>query len=211
MHISEGILSAPVLIGSGLITVAGTALGLHKIDHERIMSVAILTSTFFVASLIHVPIGSGSIHLILNGLLGLILGWASFPAILIALFLQALFFQFGGIAVLGVNTLNAAVPAVICFYLFRPLLRRVKYSAVAGFGAGFFAVFLSAILVAVSLISSDTGFIDTAKVILIANIPLMLIEGIITGCIVTFLIKVQPEILGQGSNILSACNSKNKV
>ncbi len=195
MHISEGILSVPVLIGGGLITMAGTALGLHKIDHKRIMPVAILTSTFFVASLIHVPIGPGSIHLILNGLLGIILGWASFPAILIALFLQALFFQFGGIVVLGVNTLNTAVPAVICFYLFRPLLREVKYSAAAGFGAGFFAVFLSTLFVAISLISSDTGFIATAKVILIANIPLMLIEGIITSCIITFIFKVKPEIL----------------
>ena len=48
MHISEGILSVPVLIGGGLITMAGTALGLHKIDHKRIMPVAILTSTFWV-------------------------------------------------------------------------------------------------------------------------------------------------------------------
>ncbi len=209
MHISEGILSAPVLIGGGLITMAGTALGLHKIDHERIMPVAILTSTFFVASLIHIPIGPGSIHLILNGLLGIILGWASFPAILIALCLQALFFQFGGIAVLGVNTLNAAVPAIFCFYIFRPLLRQVKYSAVAGFGAGFFAVFLSTLFVAMSLITSDTGFISTAKIIMIANIPLMLIEGIITSCIVTFIFKVKPEILRPHSRTFTNMKTKN--
>ncbi len=195
MHISEGILSLPVLIGGGFLTVAGTALGLHKIDHERIMPVAILASTFFVASLIHVPMGPGSVHLILNGLLGIILGWASFPAILIALFFQALFFQFGGILVLGVNTLNVAVPAIICFYLFRPLLKQNRYAALAGFCAGFFAVFLSALFMAMSLITSDTGFMTTAQIILIAHVPIMLIEGLITSFIVSFIIRVQPEIL----------------
>jgi cobalt/nickel transport system permease protein len=38
-----------------------------------------------VASLIHVPIGPSNAHLILNGLVGLLLGWGAFPAILVAL------------------------------------------------------------------------------------------------------------------------------
>ncbi len=49
--------------------------------------------------------------------MGLLLGWPAFPAILVGLFLQALLFQFGGLTVLGVNTFNVAVPAVLCFYL----------------------------------------------------------------------------------------------
>ena len=36
------------------------------------------------------------LHLVLNGLMGLLLGWLAVPAILVALFLQALLFQFGG-------------------------------------------------------------------------------------------------------------------
>ena len=68
--------------------------------------VGILSSAFFMASLIHVPIGPSSVHLLLNGIVGLLLGWGAFPAILVGLALQAMFFQFGGITVLGVNTLN---------------------------------------------------------------------------------------------------------
>ena len=45
-------------------------------------------------------------HLILNGLLGMLLGWAAFPSIFVALMLQAILFQYGGITVLGVNTFN---------------------------------------------------------------------------------------------------------
>ena len=81
MHISEGILSAPVLICSGAIAAAGTINGLKKVDYEHIMPTALLSSTFFVASLIHVPLGPGSVHLVLNGLLGIILGWAAIPGI----------------------------------------------------------------------------------------------------------------------------------
>ena len=112
MHISEGALS-PAMLGAGAaLTVVGTAIGLRRLDYDRIMTVAILSSAFFVGSLIHVPIGLSSAHLILNGLLGAILGWAAFPAILTALLLQAVLFQFGGITVLGVNTFNVAGPAV---------------------------------------------------------------------------------------------------
>ena len=76
------------------------------------MTVAILAAAFFVGSLIHVPIGPSSVHLILNGLLGMLLGWAAFPSIFVALMLQAILFQYGGITVLGVNTFKIIVP---CF------------------------------------------------------------------------------------------------
>ena len=122
MHIAEGILSAPVLIGGAGAALSGTALGLKAVDYERITRVGILSSAFFVASLIHVNIGPSSTHLILNGLVGLMLGWAAFPAILVALILQAFLFQYGGITVLGVNTVIMALPAVICYYAFRPLI-----------------------------------------------------------------------------------------
>ncbi|MBW1888008.1 MAG: cobalt transporter CbiM, partial [Deltaproteobacteria bacterium] len=115
MHISEGILSTPVLISGAVLATAGTAVGLKKLDYERIPHVAILSAAFFVASLIHVPIGPSSVHLILNGLMGLFLGWVVFPAILIGLILQAILFQFGGLTTLGVNTILMGLPAFICF------------------------------------------------------------------------------------------------
>ncbi|WP_011188005.1 cobalt transporter CbiM [Desulfotalea psychrophila] len=196
MHISEGVLSPPVLALGGVITVAGTAMGLKHLDGEKIMTTALLTSTFFVASLIHVPVGPANVHLILSGLMGITLGWACFPAILTALFLQVLFFQYGGFTVLGVNTANMAVPAIICYLLFRPLLTSGKKGQkVAAFASGFIAVLLGTLFMAGSLFASDQQFFNTAKLVCIAHIPLMFIEGIITMFAVTFLAKVQPEFL----------------
>lgn len=196
MHISEGILSGPVLLGGGALTILGTAIGFRRLNYERIMTVALLASTFFVASLIHIPIGPGSVHLLLGGLMGLILGWAAFPAILVALLLQALFFQYGGLLVLGVNTFNIAAPAVLCGLTLKPWLHRGKRGQLtAGFLAGFCSILLSALLTAGTLWLSDTGFSHAAGILVASNVPVMVIEGCITLFIVGFLARVQPEIL----------------
>ena len=195
MHISEGILSAPVLIGGASLTAVGTMIGLKKLDLDRIMEVSMLTATFFVASLIHVPIGPASIHLVLSGLLGIMLGWVCFPAILVGLLMQAVFFQYGGLMVLGVNGFIMAFPAVLCFYLARPLLTHAKTRPLAGFIAGSGAILLSAICMALALAFTDVGFLTTAKITILANIPIMVIEGFITMFIVVFIGRVHPDLL----------------
>ena len=195
MHISEGILSAPVLIGGASLTAVGTMVGLKKLDLDRIMEVSMLTATFFVASLIHVPIGPASIHLVLSGLLGIMLGWVCFPAILVGLLMQAVFFQYGGLMVLGVNGFIMAFPAVLCFYLARPLLGNAKTRPLAGFIAGSGAILLSAICMALALAFTDVGFLATAKITVLANVPIMVIEGFITMFIVVFIGRVHPDLL----------------
>ncbi|EPR37352.1 cobalamin (vitamin B12) biosynthesis CbiM protein [Desulfovibrio sp. X2] len=196
MHISEGVLSAPVLLTGAVLTAAGTAVGLRRMDYDRLMPVAVLSAAFFVASLIHVPVGPTSVHLILNGLIGAILGWAAFPAILVGLALQAVLFLYGGITSLGVNTFNMAMPGVVCFYLFRPLLaRQGRAAAVGGFCCGFLGVLLAALLTAASLAFTDEGFLAAAKVLLLAHLPVMCIEGVITALAVSFLARTRPELL----------------
>ena len=196
MHISEGVLSAPVLVSGGALAAAGTAIGLKKIDYDHLARVGILSATFFVASLVHVPIGPSSVHLIMNGILGLLLGWAAFPAILVALLLQAVFFQFGGITTLGVNTIIMALPAVICYYLFAPLLHKDrKYLLLAGFGCGFCAVLFGGVIVGLALMFTEENFLKVAMLVVTAHIPVMIIEGIVTAFCVAFLKKVQPAML----------------
>lgn len=196
MHISEGVLSAPVLTGGWVLTAVGMAVGLKRLDYDRLMTVAILAAAFFVASLIHVPIGPVSVHLILNGLLGVILGFAAFPAICVALLLQAVLFQYGGLIVLGVNTLDMALPAVVCFLVFGPMLRAGGLVRTVGaFGCGFCAVLLAGLLTALALALSGEAFWGTAKVIFLAHVPIMGIEGVLTAVTVGFLAKVRPEML----------------
>ena len=196
MHISEGVLSGPVLISGGALAAAGTAVGLKKLDYDRIARAGILSAAFFVASLIHVPIGPSNAHLILNGLVGLLLGWAAFPAILVALVLQAMLFQFGGITALGVNTIVMALPAVICYLVFsRFLHKRPLVALSAAFACGFLSVLFGAVLVGLALIFTEENFFEVSAIVIAAHIPVMIIEGVITAVCVSFLKKVQPAML----------------
>jgi cobalt/nickel transport system permease protein len=198
MHISEGVLSAPVLVGGAALTAAGLGVALKKLRNEDIPKVGVLSAGFFVAGLIHVPIGFASVHLVLNGLVGIILGWLSFPAIFVALLLQSIMFQYGGITALGVNTFNMAVPALVSYTLFARLVTKTSNSllcSVSAFMAGSLAIFLSGILVGISLYLTGEAFLPAAKVVVAGHIPVMVIEGIITAACVTFLKKVKPELL----------------
>jgi len=197
MHISEGVLPGWLLVSGYALTSAGVALGLKKLDYSKIPIAGVLSAVFFVASLIHVPIGVGSAHLILNGVAGLILGWAVFPVILVGLFLQAVLFQFGGLTVLGVNTFNMAFPAVIAYYLCQPLLRETTLFrlVLVSIIAVTISILGSGILLSLELLATAESFKETAKLIILVHFPIVIVESIITFFILSFLNKVAPELL----------------
>lgn len=196
MHISEGVLSPAILGGGAALAALGVTLGLRRLDYERLMTVAVAAAVFFVGSLVHVPAGVSSVHLILNGLVGVLLGWAAFPAILVALVLQGVLFQYGGITVLGVNTVTMAAPAVLSAWLFRPLLQRPRWRRLGGFCIGACSVAGAALLTALALGMTDEGFLGAAGVLLLAHLPVMAAEGVITALTVGFLARVRPDVLG---------------
>ena len=198
MHISEGVLSAPVLISGATLAAVGAGIGLKKIDYDRLPQVAILSASFFVASLVHVPIGPTSVHLVLNGLLGIFLGWASFPAILVGLLLQAVLFQFGGFTSLGVNGVTMAIPAVLCYALFTTGVRsNIRSVSIAcSFLCGFCGVLFGSLILALAMISTGEAFLAVAKFVVVAHLPVMVIEGLMTTFCVQFLKRVKPEMLG---------------
>ena len=196
MHISEGVLSGPVLLSGAALAAAGTAIGLKKLDYDRIAKAGILSAAFFVAALIHVPIGPSNAHLILNGLVGLLLGWAAFPTILVALVLQAMLFQFGGITALGVNTIIMALPAVVSYFICSPFLHKKSALALsAAFACGFLSVALSAAFLGLALVFTEESFFEVSAIVIGAHIPVMIIEGLVTAMCVAFLRKVQPSML----------------
>jgi cobalt/nickel transport system permease protein len=196
-HIPDGVLSAPVLITGGVATAAALTVATRRLDFDRIPQAALLAAALFVASLVSVPVGPSAVHLMLNGLMGLVLGWASVPAIVVALVMQAVFFGFGGLVALGVNAFNIALPALVCAFALGPLLPRAGPRGVFALGvaAGVFGVGLTGGLVAATLTLSGEGFAPAAKVIVATYVPLMAIEGAVTGATVAFVRRVAPELL----------------
>lgn len=195
MHIVDGALADSVVIGGAILAIAGVAYGLKRMDLERIPQMGVLSAAFFIASLIHVPVGLTSLHLILNGLIGLALGWTAFPVLFVALVLQAVFFGYGGLIVLGVNALNIALPSVIVWLFFykKVISSPPKQAAIWGGIAGAASVALTAIMVSLSLALSGEAFVTAAKLVLLSHIPIMLIEGFITAAAIFLLIRVKPD------------------
>ena len=196
MHISEGVLSPAILIGGAAAAAAGVAVGLKNLDQNDIPTLGILSAAFFVGTLIHVPVGPVSAHLVLNGMVGLLLGWKAFPAVLIGTALQALLFQYGGITTLGVNTIIMALPAVFCYLVFGPLINKgPRTASVAAFTCGAVSVLFSAIMVGLSLVFTEDSFLEISGLVVAAHVPVMIIEGIVTTVCVAFLKRVRPEML----------------
>ena len=190
--------AAPVLVTGAVLTVAMVGFALRKLDNDRLPQTALLSAVFFVSSLFSGPLGPSSVHLTLNGLMGLVLGWAAAPAFLVALLLQAVFFGFGGLVVLGVNTINLAIPALVCAFVFGPFLRRAKsprQCIILGSGAGALGVALSGLLICLTLAFSGREFLPAAKIVVATFLPLMLIEAAVTAATVGFLKRVAPEII----------------
>ena len=196
MHIVDGALSNPVVIGGAVAAAGGIALGLKSLDIDRIPTAGVLSASFFVASLIHVPIGPSSVHLVLNGLAGLLLGWVAFPALFVGLLLQAVFFGFGGLTVLGVNTVNIALPAVLTWMIFCRLIASGSPFQGAFWGGigGAFSSAATTAFVTVSLALSGDEFLPAAKLVFSAHIPVMAIEAVLTGFAVLLARKVKPEL-----------------
>ncbi|MDD2206351.1 MAG: cobalt transporter CbiM [Aminobacterium sp.] len=195
MHIAEGVLSLPVLLIGASGAAAGVAVGLKKINIETIPRAGIVSAALFVSSLIHVNIGPTSAHLILNGIGGLLLGLGLFPSYLVALFLQALLFQFGGLVVLGVNTCTMALSGILGGLLGRYLLRLGKPVWLAGALAGATGVAGAGIFTALALAGSGEAFFMTAKLILLAHIPVIGIESLVGAFIMTYISRVMPSLL----------------
>ncbi|GMO42917.1 MAG: cobalt transporter CbiM [Termitinemataceae bacterium] len=193
MHISEGVLSPPVLAAGWALATGGIAIGLKKTPIEKLPQTALVAGVLFLASLVHVPVGPSSVHLTFLGLAGILLGFSSVPALFIALFLQGLLFQFGGLLSLGINTASMGTAALIGSFIFNIFPKKVK--VIGAFAASFTAVLVGTVIVVAALYFSDKDLKTTAALLFAANVPLAVVEGFISVFIVGFLSKIKPDLL----------------
>ena len=121
VHISDGVLAWPWLAGGFVVTAALLLLSAWRLRDKEIPRVAILTAAFFITSVIHVRVPPTSIHLLLSGLVGVVLGPRAAIAIFVGLLLQAVLIGHGVYYAIGVNTCVITLPALLCWLLFKTL------------------------------------------------------------------------------------------
>lgn len=213
MHVPDGFLPLPVILG-GYVTAGALAwMSLRQIERlpdpqAVVPRASLLTAAFFVASWIHIPVPPASVHLVLNGLLGAILGYFAMPAILIGLFFQAVMFNHGGLSTLGVNAAMMGIPALLSHNLFQlhrvfPKSRERLGLGLAAFIAGAAGLGLSAAIFVGLLVTTIPASFDVATeraailTLTLAHLPIMVLEGLFTAALVLFLHRVRPQLLEQ--------------
>ena len=209
MHIPDGMLPAEVCIAGYAGTAILTWISIRKAlrssnDSARVVARAsVMSAAFFVVSWIHIPIPPVSVHPILAGLMGILLGWVSFPAIVVGLFFQAAMFGHGGFTTLGVNALSMGGGALFAAAVFRMLKGRQKKvsSLIPGFFAGFAGVLLAVVVTSSVLLLTIPEYLDadmeisTILALSLAYLPLALAEGMFTALVARFVLKVRPDML----------------
>jgi cobalt/nickel transport system permease protein len=197
MHIAEGVAPVPVAAVGALVAGAGVAIGVRLMKDEQIPRAALMSAAIFVASVvIRLPLGPSAVHPVLNGLAGILLGWAAVPAFLIALFLQALLFQFGGFTTLGINTVTMGFPAVAAYYLFNRRLRAStteRGSFLLGAAAAATALTLSFVLWAAALVLCGKHLLTIVGLALLPHVVIIAVEAVFTGFVASFLTRVYPR------------------
>ncbi|MFD2043530.1 CbiM family transporter [Ornithinibacillus salinisoli] len=196
MHIADGVLSISVAATTTAGAVGILTYALKGVTEEEIPKISLLSGTFFVASLINIPIGPTSIHPLLGGFLGLILGRRAPLAVFVGLVLQALLFQHGGVSTFGANLLLMSLPALLIHFLVRHYTKSTMF--LKGFIGGFFAICFGVLLLIMLLLFSDERYGDGAfsviQIVLIAYFPLALLEGVLTGFSVKQLYSMRPSL-----------------
>jgi len=197
VHIADGILPVSLVAGGlvGGAAVVGTSL--RWLAPANVPRVGLLTAAFFVASSIHVPVGPTSVHLLLHGLVGIILGPLSSIALLVALALQALLLFEGGTTVIGFNLLTMTCGAMLARTIFDALggATHPTRAAAAGFLGGAIAVYGSTLIVVFGLWMAGEEWIRLRQMFLLAHLPIALIEGAVVGSAAAFIVRVKPDLL----------------
>jgi len=140
----------------------------------------------------------------LNGLVGVVLGYFAFPAILIGLFFQAVMFQHGGLSSLGVNAAMMGIPAVLAYHLFQlhhsfPQGERWAnaFAFLAGGGALGLAALIFTFLVVTTIPAEVNAELERRAIYIgLAGYSVQaVIEGTFTMLLVSFFRRVKPELL----------------
>lgn len=114
VHLADGVVQPVWFVGGWIVAGVLVARFARRIPDSQVSRVGLVTAALFVASARGAPVGPTSVHLILNGLAGVMLGSTAVAAIAVALTLQLVLLGHGGFSTLGLNVTIYALPVLLC-------------------------------------------------------------------------------------------------
>ena len=209
MHMSDGIVNAPVSILYGVIAIVGLTLAANRARDdldERTAPMAGLVAAFvFAVQMINFPILPGvSGHLLGGALVAILVGpWVGSLCVAIVLVVQALLFADGGISALGTSVTNMALVGTAAGFLVATALRRFALSGPRGLAVvAFVSALVNVVAAALSFVlqyamggDAGVGLGEVAGVMVGFHVLIGVGEGIITALTVGAVAKVRPDLV----------------
>ena len=220
LHIPDGFVSAPVAIAgyiaTGLILAIAIRHTNRNLGEKAAPLMGVIAAFIFAAQMINFPVAGGtSGHLLGGTLAAIFLGpWAAIIAMASVVSVQALVFQDGGLAALGVNVFNMGIVTALLgctIYTFgiKALPKTPAMRIGSAFVAAWISVMAAATLTSVQLAISDTSSLDVALPAMLGVHALIGIgEGLITAAAVAFVASAQPDLLEGSSPTRSAVEAR---
>lgn len=211
LHIPDGFVSAPVAAGGWVLAAAAIALAARRadrnLDERAAPLMGVMAAFIFAGQMVNFPVAGGtSGHLVGGALAAILLGpWAAIIVMTAVVALQALLFQDGGLAALGVNTLNMAVLSVLVGWGVYQALQPLRglhpvVPAVAAFAAAWLSVEAAAIATTLQLAASATSPLAVALPAMVGVHALIGVgEGLITLGALGLVRAARPDLLARSA------------
>lgn len=210
MHIMEGYLPLPYCVGWGALCIPFLVTGVLSMkrivarDRKALLILAMAGAYAFVLSALKIPSVTGSSSHPTGTGLGAILFGPSVMSVLgmIVLLFQALLLAHGGLTTLGANTFSMAIAGPFLSYGIYQLSRRLKLGKklsvfLAAALGDLFTYCVTSLQLALAHHTGSVGgaFAKFAGIFALTQIPLAIVEGLLTVAVVIGLESyAQPEL-----------------
>jgi cobalt/nickel transport system permease protein len=205
MHIPDGFLSARIWVPTWLFSLGCFSYWIKRVSSvlkERMVPLmGVMAAFVFAAQMLNFPVAGGtSGHLIGGVLSAVLLGpFAGSIVISIVLVVQCLFFQDGGLTVLGANLFNMAFIGAFCgYYIYRFVTDSVFRGKIT---PGVVCASWLSVVLASAFCAAELAFSGTSpfKVVFPAMIGIHALigvgEAVITALVVGFVVKIRPDLI----------------
>ena len=208
IHLGEGTfplwaLAIWTLLGTGLLGAVVYRVRKGGIETNQIALAGIGAAASFAVFQLNIPVWGG-IHMNLTGLVGILAGplLGTVIALVVNVFSAAL--GHGAVGLLGANTLVNASEAIVAYYAFRTLVRMdwdifpaSASAASVGLSTGAMLMGLIIVISGVNGSALPRSDLTIAVAGLVGlNLGVAVIEGVLTGFVVQFLVSVRPDLVG---------------
>jgi cobalt/nickel transport system permease protein len=228
MHIADGYLSAEVCIGTGVISAGAIGLSLRKLNAtlstRTIPLTGMMAAVVFAAQMVNFPLFLAMVpasgHLLGGVLAAVIVGpWAGCVAIALVLFLQMALFADGGWLAYGANALNMGVIGSLGGYAIYAAIRRyiggTRGIVVGAVVASWLSVVAASAAFSLEFAASHPqGTFDLATLFAVMTSVHSVVgvgEALITGGVVSYLLAVRPDLIGDEHSSRGALAGLSRV